>query len=68
MFHNGRRKRGELLEFWGWLLFVASALFFIIASIRSGDFAGLLGGVFFFVACVMFLAAFRKRGRDENGD
>lgn len=67
MFRNGRR-RDEQLEFWGWLLFVVSALFFIAASIRSGDVAGLLGGLFFFLACAVFLVSFKERGRYGNRD
>jgi hypothetical protein len=45
-------------DLWGWLLFAISALFFIISSIRNGDFVGLLGGVFFLLACVAFLATY----------
>ena len=59
------QKRGEKLELWGWILFVVSALFFIFASLRVGDVIGLLGGLFFFLACVVFLAAFRER-RDRR--
>lgn len=50
---NSRR-----FELWGWLLFVVSALFFIVASVRSGDVVGLLGGVFFLLACIVFLAGY----------
>jgi hypothetical protein len=54
---NGSRqsKKREVL---GWLLFVVSALFFIASSIRNGDMIGLLGGVFFLLACVAFLASY----------
>ncbi len=45
-------------ELWGWLLFVISALFFIASSIRNGDVIGLLGGIFFLLACVVFLASY----------
>lgn len=51
-------KRETGYELWGWLLFVVSALFFIAASIRSGDVVGLLGGVFFLIACLFFLASY----------
>ncbi len=44
-------------EFLGWILFVISALFFIVSSIRTGDIVSLLGGVFFLLACVVFLAS-----------
>ncbi|NEO26061.1 MAG: cytochrome oxidase subunit III [Kamptonema sp. SIO4C4] len=39
----------------GWGLFIVSALFYIAASLRSGDSLGLMGGVFFLVACLVFL-------------
>lgn len=58
---KGSRRKNERLELWGWILFVVSALFFIFASLRTGDVIGLLGGVFFLLACVVFLAAFRGR-------
>ena len=39
----------------GWLLFVLSALFFIAASWRAGDWVGLSGGLLFLVSCFFFL-------------
>ena len=50
---NERRQRK--FNLWGWALFTVSALFFVLAALRSGDLLGLLGGLFFFVACVVFL-------------
>ena len=40
---------------WGWMLFVVSSGFFIWTSLRSGDMIGLFGGLFFFVACIVFI-------------
>jgi hypothetical protein len=54
---NGSRKNKNY-DLWGWLLFVISALFFVASSIRNGDMIGLLGGVFFLLACVVFLASY----------
>ena len=48
----------------GWLLFVISALFFMVSSIRNGDMIGLLGGIFFLLACVAFLASYVGGGKD----
>ena len=45
-------------DLWGWVLFVVSALFFIASSIRAGDVVGLLGGVFFLLACAAFLVSY----------
>ena len=50
-------RKDKRYEFWGWILFVISALFFIVSSIRAGDIVSLLGGVFFLLACVVFLAS-----------
>lgn len=50
-------------DLWGWLLFVISALFFIVSSIRNGDIIGLLGGIFFLLACMAFLASYIRGGK-----
>ena len=39
----------------GWILFVISALWFIVASVRSGDTLSLIASVFFLIGCVVFL-------------
>ena len=51
------------LELLGWVLFVVSSLFFISSSLKSGDVLSLVGGLLFFVACIVFLIPlFRKDG------
>ena len=47
-------------QIWGWLLFIISAIFFIATSLKSGDMLGLLGGLFFLIACIVFLIPFFK--------
>jgi hypothetical protein len=54
---NGSRKDRNY-DLWGWLLFVISALFFVVSSIRNGDIIGLLGGIFFLLACLAFLTSY----------
>ena len=49
----------------GWFLFIVSALFYGIASIRAGDFLGFLGSLFFLVACFVFLIPFAFQGRSD---
>lgn len=49
------QKRQHAWQLWGWILFIVSALFFIATSLRAGDPLGLLGGLFFLVACFVFL-------------
>ena len=52
----------------GWLLFIVSALFFIGTSLRAGDTLGLLGALFFLVACFVFLIPYALRARAEKRD
>jgi uncharacterized membrane protein len=59
----GKQNKSERLELLGWILFVISALFFIVVSIRTGDIIGFLGGFFFLIACIAFLLAFKDRGK-----
>ena len=51
-------RRDERHDFLGWMLFVVSAAFFMASSIRAGDVVGLLGGVFFLLACAAFLVPY----------
>ena len=51
-------QKDKRYDLWGWILFTLSALFFIVSSLRNGDIVGLLGGVFFLLACVAFLAPY----------
>jgi hypothetical protein len=45
-------RRAQIL---GWVLFVFSAIGFIVSSMRLGDIAGLFGGVLFLAGCLAFL-------------
>jgi len=45
----------------GWFLFIISALGFIWSSLKSGDIPGLIGGVFFLIACFVFLIPYVRR-------
>lgn len=57
-------RKGKNYDFLGWLLFVVSALFFMASSIRAGDVVGLLGGLFFLLACAAFLASYAGGRKD----
>lgn len=46
------------LEISGWIIFVASALFFTAASWRAGDMLALMGSLLFLLACFIFLAKY----------
>ncbi len=39
----------------GWLLFIVSAGFFIASAVQHGDWLAGLGGLFFLIACFVFL-------------
>ena len=52
----------------GWWLFVISALFFIAASLRAGDMLGLLGSLFFLIACFVFLLPYALRAHAAKRD
>ncbi len=57
-------QKGKRYEIWGWILFTISALFFIVSSLRNGDIVGLLGGLFFLLACAAFLASYIGTHKD----
>jgi len=42
-------------QLWGWILFVFSAIFFMLSSLRAGDLVSLVGGLLFLLACFVFL-------------
>ncbi len=56
------------LQIAGWALFIVSALFFVAASARAGDALGLIGALFFLVACVVFLVPLVVRRTPEGAD
>jgi len=47
-------------EWWGWVLFLVSAVFFTVVAIRDRDPLVGAGAVAFLVACVLFLRAYPK--------
>jgi len=55
---NNSPQKDKRYDLWGWILFTLSALFFIVSSLRNGDIVDLLGGVFFLLAFVAFLAPY----------
>jgi len=48
-------------EILGWLLFILSAIGFIVSSARIGDLAGMAGGVLFLAGCLVFVAPLLRR-------
>ena len=39
----------------GWVIFVWSALFFLAATIKSGDTLSIVGSALFLAACIVFM-------------
>ncbi|MGB0210150.1 MAG: hypothetical protein ACPGCX_08665 [Ilumatobacteraceae bacterium] len=59
-------RRGHL---YGWMLFLLSAVIYLVAGIRAGDWLVILGSVVWAVACFVFLGtdgAFRSRDDTER--
>jgi uncharacterized membrane protein len=50
-----RKKRNLKFEFWGWILFVICAGFFIASSIKNRDPFSLIGSIIFLIACLLFI-------------
>ncbi|MGB0505368.1 MAG: cytochrome oxidase subunit III [Pikeienuella sp.] len=57
-------RRKSQFELTGWLIFVASALCYIAASIPTGDPFSIAGGVLFLVACIFFMVPMLRRSHD----
>ncbi|MDX1512410.1 MAG: hypothetical protein R3174_01590 [Gammaproteobacteria bacterium] len=56
---TGRADRpGELVS---WVLFLCSAIFFVVSALRSGDLPGLVGALLFLIACLVFLVPCARR-------
>jgi F0F1-type ATP synthase assembly protein I len=49
------RELERRIQLFGWVLFIISAIGFIASSAKSRDVFGIVGGIFFLVACFVFL-------------
>jgi hypothetical protein len=49
------------IQLLGWILFVFSAIGFIISSVRLGDVAGVAGGALFLAGCLVFIAPLLRK-------
>jgi len=48
-------------EWWGWVLFLMSAVFFLAVAVRDRDPLVGVGSVAFLAACVLFLRAYPRK-------
>lgn len=55
MKHNLNERAQHRSQVIGWLLFIASALFFTVSTLKNGDVLGVCGSLLFLVACFIFL-------------
>ena len=56
-----RQERDRRFQIWGWILFTISACFFVISSLLSRNWTGLAGGLFFLIACIVFMIPYMRR-------
>ncbi len=54
-------------QLWGWILFVMSAVFFVISSIKNGDVLGFIGSALFLVGCAVFMIPLVAEIRANSG-
>ncbi len=47
--------KSKKIELGGWVLFIVSAIFYIISNFVSGQLIALAGSVFFLLACIVFV-------------
>ena len=57
-------RRGHLI---GWLLFLASAMVYLLAGIQAGDWLVIIGSVIWAIACFVFLATDGALRRSRHG-
>ena len=55
-------------QLWGWILFIFSAVFFMLSSIRAGDPISLIGGLLFLLACFVFLVPLVAELRETSSN
>jgi hypothetical protein len=46
------------LELYGWLLFLAGIVLWVIQTVLTGDILGMLGGIAWLVGCSLFILAY----------
>lgn len=63
-------RREHLFHFWGWIVFIVCAFFFIATTALAGDILGVIASLLFLIACVIFLIpliAKLRSGKTEDG-
>jgi len=52
-------------HFWGGILFIICAVFFIASSIKNGDVLSLAGSIIFLIACGVFIIPIVKKEKQK---
>lgn len=63
---NGCARRDYLFQVWGWILFLACAVLFLVAAVENGDWKTALGSALFLISCVLFLVVLVGDNRRES--
>ena len=64
---SDKGRQGNLkFEFWGWILFVICAVFFIVSGIKNQDLFSLIGSIIFLVACLVFIIPLVAKGAKKK--
>ena len=61
------RNRERNFHFWGWILFIVCAGFFIASGVAGGNILGVAGSIIFLVGCVVFIIPLVIKGK-QDGD
>ena len=67
MSDNGTQRTVKF-EFWGWILFVICAVFFIVSGIKNRDAFSLIGSIIFLVACLVFIIPLVTKGINKKSN
>ncbi len=54
-------QHARVFQLWGWFFFIISALFFLAAAVRSGDWLSASGALFFLIANIVFVIPVLKQ-------
>ncbi|MEA2100949.1 MAG: hypothetical protein U9P80_00030 [Thermodesulfobacteriota bacterium] len=69
MKENQQNQIGQEIKYQlaGWILFIICAIFFIAAGLKNHDILTVIGGVTFFIACIIFLIPLVKPNKKSGG-
>lgn len=59
-------RREQWFQFWGWIIFVLCAFFFIATTALAGDLLGVIASLLFLLACIVFLIPLIPKLRGRN--